>query len=121
MPRRWRLAMRRTQHQTADMNQRASENTRTEDDEQYARECVPARQRRPKNEELALKQTERRHSDDGQNRHQKNSSRQRHGLDHAAFDLAEQVGFEMLGNVTGAHEQQSLGHGVKQHVQHEPH
>ena len=48
---------------------------------------MPAIESRTHNQELALKEAERRHADDSQHGHEKDNASQRHDPDYAALDL----------------------------------
>ena len=117
--RRYRRVAAWAEDHAADMQQRAREDARTEENEENAGKKMPAIEGRAHNQELALKEAEGRHADDRQHGHEKDHAGQRHGPDHAAFDLGEQVGPEVLIDVARAEKQQRLGDGVKGHVQHQ--
>ena len=71
----------------------------------------------PQNGELTLEQAEGRRAGDRKRHHEKCGSGQGHRMDQPAFRLLEQVGFQMLLDISGTKEEQGLGHRMKRHVQ----
>src|ERR1039457_547025 len=113
------IAFARSQDHAAHMQQSAGKHTGSKQNKQNRRQNVATIERRTHDEELALKQTEWRHANDGQHGHEEHHTSERHGLDHAAFEFGKQIGFEILIDVTRAQKQQRFGDGMKRHMEHE--
>src|SRR5205814_6530010 len=99
------------------MMQKARENCHYTQDKQQCKPAVVRLERGAEDEELALKDAERRRAGDRQHHHQEQEASDRQDVDGTAH-FAQKWGAEMLLEIAGAEKEKRLGDRVKDHVQH---